>query len=163
VVADFPSSGFYCRQSTHCGKGMAFGINPGNADKMTQFLTAAKAQNGTAANGTANGLNASNSTSGGNAAGGQNGLPPSSAIASPSATPLTNLVPGNGQSDAGGAGSDGGSAGGSGSGSGASSDAQDACTCNCLCDLGQPGMGGLVGSIPLPSTGAMGSKRNVRF
>jgi hypothetical protein len=152
---------------------MAFGINPGSADKMTQFLSAAKAQNSTAANGTANGLNASNSTSGGNAAGGQNGLPPSSAIASPTATPLTNLVPGNGQSDAGGAGSGGAgsggagsggsSDGGSGSGSGANSDAQDACTCNCLCDLGQPGMGGLVGSIPLPSTGAMGSKRNVRF
>lgn len=132
--------GFYCRQATHCGKGMAFGLNPGSSDKMTQFLEKAKSQNGTAANGTAtpNELSASNSTSGG-----QNGLPASSAVASPTATPLSNLVPGQGQSSGG----EGG---------------MDACTCNCLCDMGQPGMGGLVGSMPIPSTGAMG-KRGLRF
>lgn len=126
---------------------MAFGINPGTADKMMQFLNLAKAQNGTAANGTAsaNGL-AANGTSSGNGVSGQNGLPASSAIASPTTTPLSNLVPGSGQS--------------SGAGSGAGG--MDMCTCNCLCDLGTPGMGGLIGSIPLPSTGAMG-KRGVRF
>lgn len=140
--------GFYCRQATHCGKGMAFGINPGSTDKMMQFMNNAKSQNGTAANGTANGLSASNSTSAGNGtASGQNGLPASAAVASPSAAPLSNLVPGSGQMSAG----------------GSDSGAMDTCTCNCLCDLGTPGMGGLIGSIPLPSTGAMGSKRSVRF
>jgi hypothetical protein len=131
---------------------MAFAINPGTADKMTEFLNLAKAQNGTAPNGTAsaNGL-AANATSAGNGtAGGINGLPASSAIASPTASPLSDLVPGSGGSPE----------GGSGAGSGAG--AMDECTCNCLCDLGSPGMGGLVGSIPLPNAGAMG-KRGVRF
>lgn len=120
---------------------MAFGINPGGAAKMAQFLENAKAQNGTAANSTSpsNGFSASNSTSSGNSTSvDQNGLPASAAIASPTSSPLSNLVPGTGQS-------------GSGSGSGGSSGSggTDECSCNCLCDLGSPGMGGLVASIPL--------------
>jgi hypothetical protein len=121
---------------------------------MTEFLNLAKAQNGTAANGTApaNGL-AANGT-----AGGLNGLPASSAIASPTSSPLSDIVPGSGS----GSGSDSSSGSGSDAGAGAGAGAADECTCNCLCDLGSPGMGGLVGSIPLPNAGALG-KRVVNF
>ncbi|ERF71187.1 hypothetical protein EPUS_06016 [Endocarpon pusillum Z07020] len=130
---------FYCRQGTHCGEGMAFGINPGGAAKMDEFLNLARSQNGT-------NVLASNSTSSGNGtAGGQNGLPASSAVANPTASPLSNLVPGSGSESAGGPGSGG-----------------DACNCNCLCDLGSPSNGGLVGSIPLPSAGALG-RRSVKY
>lgn len=138
----------------------------------------ALAQNGTATNGTANGLAASNSTSGG-----VNGLGPSSAIASPTGSPLADLVPGDAQAAEGGVGSAGGAGAGSadgaadgaagdagaGAGAGAgdfagaaSLDEDDVCNCNCLCDLGQPGMGGMIGSIPLPDTPALG-RRSVKF
>lgn len=156
-MTDFSPPGFYCRKETHCGKGMAFGINPGGADKMTEFLNNAKAQNGTAANGTvpANGLAANGTSAGNGTAGGQNGLPASSPIASPTGSPLSDLVPGS-EDAAGGSSGSGDSAGSGGAA------ANEDCNCNCLCDLGSPGMGGLVGSIPLPSTGALG-RRSGRF
>jgi hypothetical protein len=156
-------SGFYCRQSTHCGKGMAFGINPGGPEKMTQFLNNAKAQNATGETPPASGALAANSTSSGTGAGngtalGQNGLPISSPIASPSAAPLSDIVPGAEPTAASGAASNSQSTGGPGSGG-----EEDQCTCNCLCDLGVPGMGGMIGSIPLPGAPPAPGKRNVNF
>jgi hypothetical protein len=41
------SSGFYCRQKGHCGKGMTFSINPTAAKTQADFQAAAIAQNGT--------------------------------------------------------------------------------------------------------------------
>lgn len=134
---------------------MAFGINPGGPEKMAEFMTNAKAQNGTAADGPANASAASSSASAGNSTSGDlNGLGPSSAIASPTGTPLSDLVPGEGQ--------DSTSGDALASEAGADSADEETCNCNCLCDLGQPGMGGLVGSIPLPDVGALG-KRSGRF
>ena len=134
---------------------MAFGINPGGPEKMAEFMKNAVAQNGTAANGTANASAASNSTPAGNSTSNDlNGLGPSSAIASPTASPLSDLVPGEEQDSA--------SGDALAAEAGADSADEEICNCNCLCDLGQPGMGGLVGSIPLPGAGALG-KRSVRF
>lgn len=41
-------TGWYCRQKTHCGKGMTFAINPTMAKSYADFLSMAIAQNGTA-------------------------------------------------------------------------------------------------------------------
>lgn len=43
------ASGFYCRQSGHCGKGMAFSINPTANKTQAMFKSMAIAQNGTGA------------------------------------------------------------------------------------------------------------------
>ena len=53
-------AGFYCKQKGHCGKGMAFSINPTEEKSQAKFRQAAIDQNG-AADGTygANGASAS--------------------------------------------------------------------------------------------------------
>jgi hypothetical protein len=143
---------------------MAFGINPGGPEKMTEFMNNAKAQNGTAETPPANGALAANSTSSGSGnALGQNGLPISSAIPSPSAAPLTDIVPGAAPTSSGNGASNAESAGGPGSGGPGSGGEPDQCTCNCLCDLGIPGMGGMIGSLPLPGATPLPGKRSVHF
>jgi hypothetical protein len=143
---------------------MAFGINPGGPEKMTEFLNNAKAQNGTVETPPAAGALNANSTSSGNGnALGQNGLPISSAIPSPSAAPLTDIVPGADPASAGNGASNSESAGGPGSGGAGSGSESDQCTCNCLCDLGVPGMGGMIGLTPLPGAPVTPGKRSVHF
>ena len=129
--------GMYCRQKGHCGKGMAFSINPTADKSQAAFKAAAMAQNGTAA--------AAASPPPG-AAPPAAAPPPASAAAPPPAASSQ-------------------AAGSVVSGTGSMANGQ--CTCSCLCGVssfpsgaGMGMMGGMSGAMPAAAAGNM-MKRDI--
>jgi len=121
---------FYCKQKGHCGKGMAFSINPTANKTQAMFEQMAIAQNGT---GTAS------SITGG-----------SSAAAAPPVAVSSAAAPASSSS------SNSGSSGSMVSGQG-TLNSGGACSCACLCGVaafpsaaqGLGGFGGMTGAMPL--------------
>ena len=126
--ANIPT-GFYCRQATHCGKGMVFSINPSSEKTHVQFKEKAVAQNG---NGALPPI-----------VGGQPPAASSVPGAAPSnvaAPPPSQAQPGNGMA----------------TGIGQVNNGQ--CTCSCLCGVasfpnpalqGRGAFGGMSGAMPM--------------
>ncbi|KAL9108835.1 MAG: hypothetical protein Q9227_006492 [Pyrenula ochraceoflavens] len=126
----------YCRQKGHCGKGMAFSINPKGDKSQAAFKAAAIAQNGTA------------SASASAAA-----PPPSAASPPPAAAPPAAAPPAAAPPAA-------ASSGSVVSGQGSTQNGQ--CTCSCLCGssafpagAGMGMMGGMSGAMPAAAAGMM--------
>ncbi|KFY12194.1 hypothetical protein V492_04025 [Pseudogymnoascus sp. VKM F-4246] len=122
---------FYCKQGPHCGKGMAFSINPTAAKSQADFKQLAIAQNGTGA--------AAN-IAGGSTAVGADATTAAAAAAAPVATAANAAGTGTGMA----AGTGAAGAGG-------------ACACSCFCGVssfplaaqGVGATGGMPGSLPM--------------
>ena len=137
TVKDEKPSWWYCKQKTgnHCGKGMAFAINPTKEKTFEKFKEMAMQQNGTADAGGSGGY-APPPAAGGSyeapppAAGGSYEAPPP---AEGGQTPPPAMVPGEGQGNGG------------------------ACSCSCFCGVqsypsgwGVGSSGGMPGMMPMP-------------
>ncbi|TWU75677.1 hypothetical protein ED733_007344 [Metarhizium rileyi] len=142
---------FYCRQKTHCGKGMVFSVNPTAEKTHAMFKGMAIAQNGT---GSASPIT-----------GGQQ----SSAPAAPAQTGSAPSIDSGSASGSAGSAADStaGSAGGTGATTGQGTIGADgSCQCIVACSSGAfpaaaqgaGSMGGVGGSLPI-SMGAMGAKK----
>ncbi|PQE26350.1 Cupredoxin protein [Rutstroemia sp. NJR-2017a BBW] len=107
VMTDAPTW-FYCRQKGHCGKGMAFSINPTTNKTQQMFKSMAIAQNGT---GTASPITGGTSSAGA----GTSSAAAAPPAAAPPAAPSAAAPPASVASGTGTIGTDG------------------ACSCSCLC------------------------------
>lgn len=132
---------FYCRQKTHCGKGMTFSINPTAAKTQAMFKGMAVAQNGTGTLAPIQGGTAAPPASAGVAPPAASpppaaAAPPAAAppaAAPPAAAPPAAIASGSGQQEAG------------------------ACACSCFCGVsafplaaqGLGGYGGMSGAMPM--------------
>jgi len=136
-------TGFYCKQATHCGKGMVFSINPTAEKTHAQFKEKAMSQNGAPPAGAPP---AAAPASGAPAPGGTLppilGGPPPAQGAAPTngAQPPSQTQPGSGMA----------------TGIGQVNNGQ--CTCSCLCGVasfpnpalqGRGAFGGMSGAMPM--------------
>jgi plastocyanin len=129
---------FYCRQATHCGKGMTFSVNPTAAKTQADFKAQAIAQNGTAAAAppaAGAGTSSAAATSGLATAVIVGGPAKATEAAASTSSAASSMVPGTGTTVAGGA-----------------------CACSCLCGVaafpnaavqGLASFGGLSGAMPM--------------
>jgi len=126
---------FYCRQTAHCGKGMAFSINPTANKTQAMFKQMAIAQNGTGAASPITGGTAAAPPPPADTTAATPPPPAESAAAASSATATGSIVSGQGTLNSGGA-----------------------CDCSCLCGVasfpdsaiqGLGAFGGISGALPM--------------